>query len=1004
MNEQFNKNKLKSEPKLDSRDYHSILAEINSLVPFYLPEWDSHKNNDVGQTLCKVYSHIQEHVIEKINKIPDHNFLEFLNIIGTNLSAKHPANVPVTMYLSNGVTKNVLVPKKTKVSSKATDSHDELEFSTLSDMLVTPSKLKRVFSALPKNNDVEIYDHTDNLMIKNSFSFFNGKDLQEHILCLGDDDLFNLEHNVKITIRPIPSSSNDDISQTQKIIEIMSDPSLVAWEYNWLDSKTNDPINASKFHFFRQGNTIVLEKKSGQINPFSINNTKSKWIRCKLLNSVNKKLALLCPKVSSFEVNVQTIKGQKITPDLLFHNDFPLPRTKPIYPFGQNPTPADYFYVSCGEVFSKKNSKVLLETKIDSGSDKENNSPFESYHNLGLFWEYWNGNGWSLLEWKPSEKSAFTIEFVTPNDLTVTSVNGHEGHWIRGRMASLSFIPRTKVIHKENEFDIQYEQKTLPKITINFSYSTIASHVSSVPKYCIAYNNLQYDYIGDLSDTIRPFKTLDISTPSVFLGFDKNISGGPINLFFSIDEKNEKTRIFSEIECYCKNISKWKKLDIVDNTQGMTKSGSLQMIFPSDFVKSFLFDDLYWIMLYDISQSYDYGLLKCKINGIHPNTVESSHLVNIVDELLGTSDYSPNQKFKLKNLPLSDTPISLWVNESHHVYDEEKKSLKKQNKIFSSYVETSPDDLWIQWEEVENFSSSLSSDRHFVLDRAMGVVHFGNGIHGKIPPVVKDNLYVDYVTGGGSIGNIDKNEIDSLKGSVPFVSAVTNPIAAGGGSDIENLAEAIKRGPKVLKNRRRAVALDDYEWIIRERFSSVKKIACLENIDVSGKPKPGKITIAVVPSSYSDMPTVPVKLLQEIQKYVSDRCLMTISKYLQVVGPKYLSISVTAEIFPVSIDQTQNAKTIANEQLKKFFHPVNGGYENFGWSFGMLPGISDVYRVLEEIPQIAHVSKVSFSLSFVDTKEKYTVDSDDKLSEVPIDGLTLVCNGYHKLISRWEKQ
>jgi phage tail-like protein len=48
------------------------------------------------------------------------------------------------------------------------------------------------------------------------------------------------------------------------------------------------------------------------------------------------------------------------------------------------------------------------------------------------------------------------------------------------------------------------------------------------------------------------------------------------------------------------------------------------------------------------------------------------------------------------------------------------------------------------WIEVNNFGSSGPDDRHYILDKTAGIISFGDGIHGKIPPKGKNNIKITF--------------------------------------------------------------------------------------------------------------------------------------------------------------------------------------------------------------------------------------------------------------------
>ena len=83
---------------------------------------------------------------------------------------------------------------------------------------------------------------------------------------------------------------------------------------------------------------------------------------------------------------------------------------------------------------------------------------------------------------------------------------------------------------------------------------------------------------------------------------------------------------------------------------------------------------------------------------------------------------------------------------------------------------------------VDHFNLSGPGDRHYVTDRVKGVVLFGDGARGLIPPSGKDNIRAPfYRSGGGKTGNRAAGVITELKTTIPFVDAVVNHQPSSGG-------------------------------------------------------------------------------------------------------------------------------------------------------------------------------------------------------------------------------
>ena len=134
--------KHKTEPKIDSRDSSIILDKMKILIPYYVPEWNIQQSNldDFGLVLCKIYSTLTENTIKRLNRVPHRNFIEYLNVLGIKLTPKQAATALVVMRLAEGVTRNVMVPKRTRLVAPSDTGGDEIVFSTESDFLVTFAK------------------------------------------------------------------------------------------------------------------------------------------------------------------------------------------------------------------------------------------------------------------------------------------------------------------------------------------------------------------------------------------------------------------------------------------------------------------------------------------------------------------------------------------------------------------------------------------------------------------------------------------------------------------------------------------------------------------------------------------------------------------------------------------------------------------------------------------------------------------------------------------------
>ena len=110
-----------SPPKIDDRDFEKIIAQFKELIRFYTPEWNPLKKNerdDAGMAVVKIFVSMLVDVIDRLNRVPEKNLIEFLNNIGgADLIPGHPAKAPITFSLPQGINQDVLVNKGVKLSS-----------------------------------------------------------------------------------------------------------------------------------------------------------------------------------------------------------------------------------------------------------------------------------------------------------------------------------------------------------------------------------------------------------------------------------------------------------------------------------------------------------------------------------------------------------------------------------------------------------------------------------------------------------------------------------------------------------------------------------------------------------------------------------------------------------------------------------------------------------------------------------------------------------------------
>ena len=103
-------------PDLDDRTWEEIVAQARALIPTYAPNWTDHNPSDLGITLIELFAWLVEGMIFRLNRVPDKNLIEFLNLIGITRDPPTPASTYLTYRLAPAADP-LLVPRGHQVST-----------------------------------------------------------------------------------------------------------------------------------------------------------------------------------------------------------------------------------------------------------------------------------------------------------------------------------------------------------------------------------------------------------------------------------------------------------------------------------------------------------------------------------------------------------------------------------------------------------------------------------------------------------------------------------------------------------------------------------------------------------------------------------------------------------------------------------------------------------------------------------------------------------------------
>jgi len=559
-------------PKINEKSFEDLLEDKRRLARLYVPEWRPASEEDLGVALLKIFTHMQEEILNRLNRVPENNFAAFLDMLGIKLMPARPARVPVTFYLAEGLRENVFVPAATQVATAETEVHEALTYETVKSFTATGASIEGIFSVDPKR-DV-IYNHHLDLVEKREFRFFEGENLQEHVLYMGHGDLFKVEEATRITLK-------------FKFADSISSADLRSWKWVYWTEEGKTEFDIDKDSIIGDGDEYLVRlklKPETKIKEQEIWDKKCLWIACKMSSAARSQL----PIIEDIRIcEIARDENKPLRPDLGFCNFIPLDLFSDFYPFGRQPRLFDTFYIASKEAFSKKGAEITI--KFDGTGDHDENEPI-------LSWEYWDGSSWVSLRLKDIADGPCTaldpktfngcVKFDCPENLQETEVGGEVNCWIRVRLISGNY-GREEFIEKKTLKKDTSGKETLKKVTWivspNFNPPKIVVNDTSGVEiryqlgkegreeglqYCLTYNNLEYRDVTEENRKctgFEPFVPLPERYPTLYLGFKSPFGKGNVNIFFSMRETSRTLDFGSELGWYY-----WSKApSLADNVDGV---------------------------------------------------------------------------------------------------------------------------------------------------------------------------------------------------------------------------------------------------------------------------------------------------------------------------------------------------------------------------------------------------------------------------------------------------
>jgi predicted phage baseplate assembly protein len=145
-------------PNLDDRTWKDLVDEVSALIPVYAPQWTDHNPSDPGIAIIEMFAMLVEGLIYRLNRVPDKNYIAFLNLLGVPRNPPTPARTYLTFTANAGA---VTVPTGTQAQTMATELQPAVVFETDRGATILPINLRHAVVIGPYTGPAATLNYQD---------------------------------------------------------------------------------------------------------------------------------------------------------------------------------------------------------------------------------------------------------------------------------------------------------------------------------------------------------------------------------------------------------------------------------------------------------------------------------------------------------------------------------------------------------------------------------------------------------------------------------------------------------------------------------------------------------------------------------------------------------------------------------------------------------------------------------------------------------------------------
>ena len=1011
--------------KIDNRTKEDICNEIATLAKTYTPEWRFTKNNpDTGSVISMIFAEQFGKNIDRLNQSIFNYHTEFVNMLGVSLMPSNPSNCIVLASLADNTVPGFVISRGTQlyaqngetnpeenggVTDETADPGDAIIFETLHDVYVTDAHLTDIFMASGVNGCVkpllgdfrrpfyleegedgsgdeeETQESGDDKGMQPFSLFeFGGNGIERNALVICHRAIFDVEDN-HIYIR---------FTGSENILKGIADGT-----FRFLSCSEDGMAPVQQVSVDNDTATLVLEKANKKVN---IDGRDYSALVLEAAGSIKENEMIGSISLSS--------SGEPDEPEFLGDTVHEAEKGR-FLPFGDTISLFSDCYIGHDEYLSKAGAVLTVSWRqeyeestkhITAEQEKEELKPIKRKPREALsdviaetradevIIEYFNGTGWKRLETGEDMKKVFagknagevSMSFICPEDMEPFTVSGYTGRSIRIGIVRADNCYLLPCVH---------HYPVIRDVKISYTYMDRFQH----PDKCFAVYGTRRE---DITENLRAgrqfvgFAKSGYTDTALYMGFDRRFAGGPVSLYVELEEKANFDGM--KVKYEYSTIKGFKLLKVADRTGMFTSSGTVMFMPPSDMA-AITIEGHRRIWIRAVRTGNEDITSFPMIRTMNLNALECSNTETLDEEDFYIDDAEPNMTFDLNAENILSTDV--WVNESTSYTNEQmesmlllsKEEMRAERDFLGNIVA-----FFVKWKEVNDFYLSEPEDRHYILDREMHRIIFGDGLEVKIPKVTDGVAFrVQVKCCNGAKGNVPPESISQSKTNILFIDSIQNPLASFGGSNIETVESALERGGNILSSRRRLISERDYVREIKAFSGNIDKVRCVTGLLRDGKTDFDAVSIVILMRDFRNGSYSFHKEQENLRRHLFEENELSVTpKDLYIVEPVYVKVSVSVWLTVPSMDDSFDIQSRFEKSISEYLYPVSSNNHS-GWEIGDLVRYSQIVMKLNTVKSHAEIERISVLAEYSDQDGQHEED----LKSVRPNPFMICCNGKHHI-------